>query len=730
MLTSISMGISADKGQWKVDGSYSQGDVVTNHGDKFKCLVAGWCSGGNTAYEPGVAANEWAWTTAWEKVGDGPTPTPTDHKITSSVSITGDDLPTGATIELVDPSGNAHKIVNGKVNLEYADGGTTYSIKVNGAEGSVSPNTVTIDENSSNISLEYSQGAKPGPTPEPGKCDAIPDNVSEWTADKSSGYVNGDFVKYNDQIWENQKWWTSDTPGTSDFWTLCGEQSTASANVTVSGLPTDVDSFPITIDGKEYSVNPNSPEAIPLSVGSHEVKVASIASKDGQSQYIASKITPNPIEVTEETKDVQLNISFTKEEIPATTINLDLKVPADAKPRTQLYITIRNDNGFEDTQAVKEGSNAITVPSVGEYTLLADGYEVNNIKYSANPITVKDGKASTSTMTYKQNDLVFAGYMPVSWGSVNPTISQVADQGYNVAIAAFIKIDSGPVQFTDDHFLAYGGWNTPASDPSIIEDIKSDVAVAKAKNNLKYAIASVGGENNTFNPGTNADYDALADKTIEFLKTYGFDGIDFDLEQVPQGVNEDSIATFIEKLRDRMPNIIITAAPQVNNVNGNLEYVNTGTQQVYNKALAAGMFDYMFVQEYNTGGNFVDKEGNMCAAGSEGCYDETGAGFIENSFYSLKKITPANTMIVAGQPATAAAAGAATIFHGADEAQPYKAMCESYKTLDGQAQYGGAMTWDITNDASNNYEFAGMISKYLMVSLAKKHLKGFKKYFL
>lgn len=106
-----------------------------------------------------------------------------------------------------------------------------------------------------------------------------------------------------------------------------------------------------------------------------------------------SKITPNPIEVTEETKDVQLNISFTKEEIPATTINLDLKVPADAKPRTQLYITIRNDNGFEDTQAVKEGSNAITVPSVGEYTLLADGYEVNNIKYSANPITVKDGKS-------------------------------------------------------------------------------------------------------------------------------------------------------------------------------------------------------------------------------------------------------------------------------------------------------------------------------------------------
>jgi len=47
------------------------------------------------------------------------------------------------------------------------------------------------------------------------------------------------------------------------------------------------------------------------------------------------------------------------------------------------------------------------------------------------------------------------------------------------------------------------------------------------------------------------------------------------------------------------------------NVNGKLDYVNTSTQQVYNDALKAGLFDYMFVQAYNTGGNYVDQQGIM-----------------------------------------------------------------------------------------------------------------------
>ena len=39
--------------------SYQAGSVVTNAGGYYACTVAGWCSSGNAAYEPGVG---WAYT--------------------------------------------------------------------------------------------------------------------------------------------------------------------------------------------------------------------------------------------------------------------------------------------------------------------------------------------------------------------------------------------------------------------------------------------------------------------------------------------------------------------------------------------------------------------------------------------------------------------------------------------------------------------------------------------
>ncbi|VUD40506.1 Chitinase A [Thalassocella blandensis] len=42
--------------------SYAAGDVVSNAGGYYQCTVAGWCSNGSSAYEPGVG---WAFANAW-----------------------------------------------------------------------------------------------------------------------------------------------------------------------------------------------------------------------------------------------------------------------------------------------------------------------------------------------------------------------------------------------------------------------------------------------------------------------------------------------------------------------------------------------------------------------------------------------------------------------------------------------------------------------------------------
>ncbi|MCK7597499.1 glycosyl hydrolase family 18 protein [Microbulbifer sp. CAU 1566] len=63
--TSSSSGSSSGGGdcqQYIAGAAYAAGDVVANASGFYACSVAGWCSSGNSAYEPGVG---WAWAQAW-----------------------------------------------------------------------------------------------------------------------------------------------------------------------------------------------------------------------------------------------------------------------------------------------------------------------------------------------------------------------------------------------------------------------------------------------------------------------------------------------------------------------------------------------------------------------------------------------------------------------------------------------------------------------------------------
>lgn len=219
---------------------------------------------------------------------------------------------------------------------------------------------------------------------------------------------------------------------------------------------------------------------------------------------------------------------------------------------------------------------------------------------------------------------------------------------------------------------------------------------------------STGGATALFRPG-GADVNALADNIIALLKKYDFDGIDFDLEHVESTVTEDYLYRLLKALKAKWPAIITSAAPQLNNVGGKLQYVNTGFSTLYNKSVKEGLYDYIFAQEYNTGGNYVNMQGDICTSGSADCYDQKSAGFVVTSFHALKKITPAKTKIVAGQPCKGSAAGAASVYHGG-AADPWAALAKAYKSLEGEAQFGGAMTWEVSLDSAQGYKFANAMA--------------------
>lgn len=701
---------AVDKGQWQLNGSYEKGDTVTNLGVSYECLVAGWCSGGNKLYEPGVKGNEWAWQTAWKEAGPGPSPTP-QEKVTATISVS-NDIPEGTTINFKGSNGYT---VSGKNNsqivLEYdKDGSTTYKVSIDSKVGNITPESITVDQNTSSISLKY---AKPTP-PTPGKCDPEPSNIEDFAPSGPGhwgGYSKGDFVKYEGNIYELlDSYWTADAPGTPNTWVKCGSVISATVNVTTVGLPSDVKSYPLKIDQQQHTVSVLSPEAISLAKGQHSFSVDPVMSSSDVQNYYIGTPSPKNIDVTK-TSTINLNVTFTKKPVQQTDISFNVLYPTEAKPSSALKATLANNSGSYSQQVIiNSGSNTIQVPSVGEFTLKPDSYDVDGVKYVAPSLTIKDGKIiGDDQLQYAKDDLVLAAYMPVSWND-SPTISVAAQKGYNIILPSFVEIKgNSDIKFTSDVFLPYTTWNNKASDPTYIEKIKDDIALAKSKYHLKYVLASVGGQNNTYDPGANADYDALAQKTVAFLDKYGFDGIDFDLEGVPADVTQDSLETFIKALKKQKSDIIISGAPQVVNVGGKLDYVNTGSQQVYKKAIDEGLFNYLFVQEYNTGGNYVDSQGNICSQGDE-CYDETSAGFIKNSYYALEKVTPKVTKIVAGEPATGPAAGSATVFNGPDAETPYKSMCVNYQALNGQSQYGGAMTWEISYDKGNDYKFANMVT--------------------
>lgn len=65
-------------------GAYSVGQTVTNKGGNYTCKVAGWCSSGASAYEPGGG---WAYDSAWSVASaDACTATTTSSSSTTSTS--------------------------------------------------------------------------------------------------------------------------------------------------------------------------------------------------------------------------------------------------------------------------------------------------------------------------------------------------------------------------------------------------------------------------------------------------------------------------------------------------------------------------------------------------------------------------------------------------------------------------------------------------------------------
>ncbi len=181
-------------------------------------------------------------------------------------------------------------------------------------------------------------------------------------------------------------------------------------------------------------------------------------------------------------------------------------------------------------------------------------------------------------------------------GATVQRISDVPAQ-YDIIAVAFADATStaGAVSFTLDS-AGLGGYTT--------DQFKADIRAEQAAG--KKVVVSVGGQNGTVSVSDPASAANFADSVHSLMRTYGFDGVDIDLEN---GLNATYMTQALRSLSAKAgPSLVITMAPQTIDMQStsnayfqtalnikdiltvvNMQYYNSGSMlgcdgKVYNQA--------------------------------------------------------------------------------------------------------------------------------------------------
>jgi chitinase len=266
---------------------------------------------------------------------------------------------------------------------------------------------------------------------------------------------------------------------------------------------------------------------------------------------------------------------------------------------------------------------------------------------------------------------------------------------YDLIAVAFADATSttGAVTFNLDPGLAtaVGGYTDA--------QFKADIATLHSRG--KKVVISVGGEKGTVAVNSAAAATAFADSVHRLIQTYGFDGVDIDLEN---GLNPTYMASALRSLRAKVgSSLIITMAPQT------IDMQNP--QSSYFK-LALDIKDILtvvFTQYYNSGA--------MLGCDNNAAYGQGNINFLT----ALSCIPLQNGLrpdqIALGLPASTRAAGggyvAPSVVNAALDCLAKATNCGTFKPPATYPGIRGAMTWSINWDVTNGNAWANTIDPHL-----------------
>ncbi|HEX5205407.1 MAG TPA: chitinase, partial [Actinoplanes sp.] len=266
---------------------------------------------------------------------------------------------------------------------------------------------------------------------------------------------------------------------------------------------------------------------------------------------------------------------------------------------------------------------------------------------------------------------------------------------YDLIAVAFADATSTPgaVSFTLDSGLAaqVGGYTDA--------QFRADIATLHSRG--KKVVISVGGERGTVSVASSTAATNFANTVYALMTTYGFDGVDIDLEN---GLNATYMAQALRSLRTKAgANLIITMAPQT------IDMQSTGSSYF---ALALSIKDILTVvhtQYYNSG--------SMLGCDQMQAYSQGTVNFLT----ALACIQTQNGLrpdqVALGLPASGSAAGggyqAPANVNAALDCLARGTNCGSFRPPATYPGIRGAMTWSINWDVTNGNSFGNTVKPHL-----------------
>ncbi|MFD1660942.1 chitinase [Streptomyces caeni] len=275
-------------------------------------------------------------------------------------------------------------------------------------------------------------------------------------------------------------------------------------------------------------------------------------------------------------------------------------------------------------------------------------------------------------------------------GAAVQRISDVPSQ-YDIIAVAFADATGTPgaVSFTLDS-PGLGGYTVD----QFTADIKAKQAAGKK------VIVSVGGQNGTVSVNDAASAANFANSVYSLMQTYGFDGVDIDLEN---GLNATYMSQALRQLSSKAgSSLIITMAPQT------IDMQSTSNTYFQTALNIKDILTVVNMQYYNSG-SMLGCDGKVYSQGSVDFLTALACIQLEGG------LSPSQVGL--GLPASTSAAGGGyvspTVVNNALDCLTQATNCGSFKPSRTYPGLRGAMTWSTNWDASSGNAWSNSVGAHV-----------------